>query len=133
MAAMCKLWEGTPLEVLLRVIEDAFVAFGYQSAKDLQQQAVRLLLQGSNVLMSVPTGYGKSAVFYVLPECARLLLLKANRHVHRGCQHPCVLVVSPLISLMADQVAKLNKSGVAVAVQLGTDCHDVFITSLLVK
>ncbi len=60
---------------------------------------VRAILERRDVLAVMPTGYGKS-VCYQLPA---LILPGAT------------LVVSPLISLMADQVASLRKLGLPAA------------------
>ena len=68
--------------------------FGYQDAKPVQLETLLAILRVENVFVSVPTGYGKSFVYQVLPACATYLL--------EGLQVtppsiPRVLVVSPLI------------------------------------
>lgn len=80
----------------LRVLKDVF---GYDGFRDGQEQAVRAILQGRDVLAVMPTGAGKS-ICYQLPA----LLLPG-----------VTLVVSPLISLMQDQVSALVQSGVRAA------------------
>ncbi len=73
--------------------------FGYDDFRAGQEQAVRSILQGRDVLAVMPTGAGKS-ICYQLPA----LLLPG-----------VTLVVSPLISLMQDQVTALVHSGVRAA------------------
>ncbi|MBO3752765.1 RecQ family ATP-dependent DNA helicase [Streptosporangiaceae bacterium NEAU-GS5] len=76
-------------------------AFGWRSLRPGQQEAMEPLLAGRDVLLVMPTGGGKSAVYQV-PG----LLLDGP-----------VIVVSPLIALQRDQVVALLKGpGGAVAV-----------------
>ena len=70
--------------------------FGYTSFKPGQEDMVRGILAGNDVLGIMPTGAGKS-ICYQLPA----LLLPG-----------ITLVVSPLISLMRDQVRALNELGI---------------------
>ena len=74
--------------------------FGYDSFKKGQEPLVDGILQGRDVLGVMPTGAGKS-VCYQLP--AAML-------------DGITLVISPLISLMKDQVDALNQTGVPTAV-----------------
>lgn len=75
---------------LSRVLSDKF---GISEFRPGQEEVVRAILDGTDVLAVMPTGYGKS-LCYQLPS---VLLPGAT------------LVVSPLISLMADQVDSLRK------------------------
>jgi ATP-dependent DNA helicase RecQ len=70
--------------------------FGHDSFRPGQAQVVEAVLSGSDVLAVMPTGSGKS-LGYQLPA----LMLP-----------PLTLVVSPLISLMKDQVDELNRRGI---------------------
>ncbi len=71
--------------------------FGIDQYRPHQQEAVEAVLAGRDVLLTMPTGGGKSLV-YQLPAV-----------VLEGL----TLVVSPLISLMKDQVDALERKGVA--------------------
>jgi ATP-dependent DNA helicase RecQ len=70
--------------------------FGFDSFRPLQEEIVRDVLAGRDVFAVLPTGGGKSLCFQ-LPALARPGL---------------TVVVSPLISLMKDQVDALQASGV---------------------
>jgi ATP-dependent DNA helicase RecQ len=70
--------------------------FGFPSFREGQEEIVRAVLAGEDVLAVMPTGAGKSLCFQ-LPTLAREGL---------------TLVVSPLIALMRDQVAALRHFGV---------------------
>src|SRR5579872_4089222 len=71
--------------------------FGFNEFRPGQEEIVRAVLQGENVLAVMPTGSGKS-LCYQLPAIARPGL---------------TVVVSPLIALMRDQVRALTAAGVA--------------------
>ena len=73
--------------------------FGYDSFREGQEMLVDALLNGQDVLGIMPTGAGKS-LCYQIPA----LLLPG-----------ITLVVSPLISLMKDQVSTLNQAGIHAA------------------
>jgi ATP-dependent DNA helicase RecQ len=83
--------ESTPLLPLLKQF------FGFSSFRPLQEEIIRDALAGRDVLALLPTGGGKSLCFQ-LPALARAGL---------------TVVVSPLISLMKDQVDALQASGVS--------------------
>ena len=71
--------------------------FGLETFRPGQEQVVDAVLSGRDVLVVMPTGSGKS-LGYQLPA----VLLPGT-----------TLVVSPLISLMKDQVDELNRRGIA--------------------
>src|SRR5438270_11733886 len=70
--------------------------FGHQDFRNGQEQIVGAVLGGCDVLAVMPTGSGKS-LGYQLPA----VMLRGT-----------TLVVSPLISLMKDQVDELNRRGI---------------------
>lgn len=79
----------TPSEILKRF-------FGYDSFRPVQEEVIRAILAGEDVLAIMPTGAGKSVCFQV-----PALALPAG-----------TVVISPLISLMKDQVEALAAEGV---------------------
>lgn len=78
--------------------------------KPKQREAVWHVYNGLDVFIWLPTGYGKSLCFQILP------FLIDWKKSEGGKTSPCcnvVLVVSPLLSLMHEQVAQLRSKGVA--------------------
>ena len=73
--------------------------FGYDSFRPGQEHLINAILAGKDVLGIMPTGAGKSIVYQV-----PALLFPG-----------ITLVISPLISLMKDQVRALNQMGVHAA------------------
>ena len=55
-------------------LTSSLTLFGYTSVKPVQLEAIHDLLSGKNVLVTVPTGYGKSFIYQVLLFCASSIL-----------------------------------------------------------
>ena len=86
----------TAMQVARRTLSEVF---GYDSFRPGQESVVAAILQGRDVMAVMPTGAGKS-LCYQIPA----LVLDG-----------ITLVVSPLISLMRDQVSSLLQNGVRAA------------------
>ena len=80
--------------------------------KPKQVVCLESLFLNRDTMAILPTGYGKSITFHLLPG----LISRRNTFLHSDCGRPIVLVVSPLNSLMDDQVTFLNKSGIDAAI-----------------
>ena len=73
--------------------------FGFETFRPHQEAVVGRVVQGRDAFLVMPTGGGKS-ICYQLPALVR---------------PGCGIVVSPLISLMQDQVDALRQRGVRAA------------------
>ena len=81
--------------------------------KDKQSMAVKLLSDGKDVFVWFPTGYGKSICYQLLPFVFDYKLGKTDAPL---VERSVVLILSPLVSLMVDQVRSLRSQGVSAAI-----------------
>ena len=84
---------------------------GSLELKREQLEAVQSIYKGQDAFIFLPTGFGKSICYECLPF---LYDFKFNRMNIQD--RSTVLVVSPLISLMTNQVSSLKKRGVSAAI-----------------
>jgi len=89
--------KNLPIEEGDRFFEALHCYWGYKSFRPGQENIVRSIAAGRDACIVMPTGGGKS-LCYQLPA-----VLNAQR---------TVVVVSPLIALMQDQVAQLEQMGI---------------------
>jgi ATP-dependent DNA helicase RecQ len=88
--------ETVQLSTLRRTLRRTF---GFRALREGQEEVIRSILAGKDTLAIMPTGAGKS-LCYQLP----------------GTELPGItVIVSPLISLMKDQVDKLQEIGISAA------------------
>ena len=87
------------------IVSSAVAQLGYDSVKPEQKAALLAFLRGRDVFVSLPTGHGKSLCYAALPAAFDSL---------RRSPSQSIVVVSPLIALMKDQVATLSGRGLSV-------------------
>ena len=68
-------------------VDAAARKFGVDSLKKQQVSAVRATLCGNSVFVSLPTGFGKSLIYQLLPICVKAL-------VSLRSSDPFILIVS---------------------------------------
>lgn len=88
------------------IISKAAQSLGYSLKKE-QHEAVLKFITGNDVFISLPTGFGKSLCYIILPRVFDL--------IHSVAKKSVILVVSPLAALMKDQVAAITKMGLSAA------------------
>lgn len=88
-------------EALTAVLTDKF---GFTSFKPGQAEVLEALTAGKNTLAMLPTGGGKSLIYQMMGNLREGL----------------VVIVTPLLSLMQDQVARLNYAGESKVVALNS-------------
>ena len=84
--------------------------------KPEQTAVIKAIYGGKDVLVWLPTGFGKSFCFQALPFVTNSKLARMDCSL--------VLVVSPLVALMADQVHSLQRKGVKAAILSGSGVVD---------
>ena len=98
---------------------------GFTSLRDKQKEAILAFVKGRDVFVSLPTGSGKSLCYSIL--------LKVFDRVKKKSSS-IVIVVSPLIALMKDQVQSLATKGVKavfVTKDTGKECAGSSTVTLL--
>ena len=92
-----------------RVIAEAASLYGYANLKVEQKRVLKSFVEGRDVFVSLPTGYGKSLCYALLPAIFNmktgLTELKTS----------ICLIVSPLIALMKDQSVLFAQKGIPAA------------------
>lgn len=82
-----------------------------------QKKAITSLIERKDVFVNLPTGYGKSIIFQMAP-LVHSELGKIN--CSEDSYTPILIVISPLKSLMADQINYLRGLGIKAA-SIGDD------------
>jgi ATP-dependent DNA helicase RecQ len=94
------LWNGDAVNAEMNEAREALErVFGFSGFRPGQEEILKVVFAGENILAVMPTGSGKS-LCYQLPAIMRKGL---------------TIVVSPLIALMRDQVQQLQARGIAAA------------------
>ena len=103
------------------VVDEVSKKFGYKQATPDQKKAIVAFVSGSDVFVSLPTGSGKSFCYWCLPDVFDKINSNSGQSI--------VLVVSPLIALMMDQVASLSKRGIK-AIHVTSDLDEKAIEEI---
>ena len=93
-----RLKKDFPLHQVNVAILQAVRKLGYDTPTQDQKDAIRSFVEGTDVFICLPTGSGKSLCYACLPILFDIL------RGDGGQQNCIVVVVSPLSSLMQDQV-----------------------------
>ena len=112
--------------VFLSCLEFALLNSAYQNAilKPKQVICLESLYLQQDVMCVLPTGYGKSLIFHLLPMLlfaklklqGDLLLGWRSKGISTTLVDSIVVVVSPLNSLMSNQISRLGVSGIRASV-----------------
>lgn len=84
-------------EVILTAALRSAQALGYNQLREKQVEVIVKFLSGHDVFGVLPTGYGKSLCYACLPG--------AFDHLSGMSEPSIVIVVTPLLSIMNDQVS----------------------------
>ena len=87
------------------------------SFKECQLKAIQAALNGNHTFISLPTGFGKSIVYQILPFAKdyfeKCRTTDTGITLCKGDVTSVILVISPLLALMEDQCQALVEKGVA--------------------
>ena len=96
------------MDTAAKILSTVKQYWGFERLRPLQEEAIRAGLEGRDSLVVMPTGGGKSLCYQVPPAIAGRT----------------DIVVSPLISLMKDQVDGLRACGYSAAALYGAQTYD---------
>ena len=85
-------------------VQKACHVFGVEKLFPEQENALKAFISREDVLLNLPTGFGKSLVFQMAP----LVHAELSKFNHRFTANPIIIVISPLASLMEDQTIFLR-------------------------
>ena len=94
---------ATSTRLVSTALSDTLKLLGFKELRAKQEEVIRSFVKGNDVFVSLPTGSGKSLCYWVLPFVFNCLRKRTDS---------IVIVVSPLVALMKDQVNILEKFGV---------------------
>ena len=105
-------------------VAKAAKTLGYSELREHQKVVVEQFLSRKYVFVSLPTGSGKSLCYCLLPGSSDIL--RESKSVET---QSIVIVVSPLIVLMKDQVRQMTEKGVS-ALYLGRHADETTVTEV---
>ena len=86
-------------------INAAAALLSFHPLKSKQCEAVEAFMRGNDVFVALPTGYGKSVIFGILPTAYDLMRGHTNKSI--------AIIVSPLAALMKDMKQRFVPRGVS--------------------
>jgi ATP-dependent DNA helicase RecQ len=87
-----------------KVLDKSLAKFGHvRHLKSGQKACIKAVSERKDVLAVLPTGYGKSLIFQILPSVLEELWCLEGKST--------VIVVTPLLSIINDQVRELKRLG----------------------
>ena len=89
-------------------VAEAAKTLGYSELREHQKVVVEQFFSRKDVFVSLPTESGKSLCYCLLPKASDIL--RESKSVDT---QSIVIVVSPLIALMKDQVRQMTEKGVS--------------------
>ena len=117
-------------KILAIQFELYYLQMAHDCLKDEQRKTILKLLEGNQCFISLPTGYGKSLIFQVIPFVIEYY--RRYEDIPPTSFNECstiVLVIIPLLALMEEQCKVLNEKDVASA-YVGTYNHYINIAVL---
>jgi ATP-dependent DNA helicase RecQ len=88
-------------------IAEAASLLGFASLKEEQRHCIKSFLEGKDVFIILPTGFGKTACFTCLPHAFDLVQNRSDD------KKAIIIVISPLTALIYDQVTDLLSHNVS--------------------
>ena len=85
------------------LVNEAALEMGYSLIRDKQKEAILGFLSGRDTFISLPTGSGKSLCYSILPKVFNRV---------RKTSGSIVIIVSPLVLLMKDQIHSMEAKGI---------------------
>ena len=100
---------ATATDSLHDAVEYALLRLGLEGfcLKKEQFLSIKSIYEGNNTFVWLPTGYGKSLCYQALP-----FVMDHKRGLVGTDRNSGVLVISPLVALIADQIQQLRSNGV---------------------
>ena len=100
-------------EHFCQCVQSVCKVFNVSTLRERQLQALYSFVSGEDVFVNLPTGYGKSLIFQMAPLVH--VWMHDNVTICSWKKEPIILIVSPLLALMQDQVRKLTSLGLKAA------------------
>ena len=94
-------------ENIMKLAKEQLAKFGHKEFRQCQYSVIQSLIKGNNTMLILPTGGGKSICFQV-----PILCLNEKYKKEQGIRAGIGIIISPLISLMNDQIYKLKSIGI---------------------